>query len=205
MAKTTRVVLVCDLHGDGTEAVTTIRMDNGTARYELDLCQPHFDELSGAGRRLRARRRTGGARSATSAAKKTAAAKTPRHGRGARTQRQCANGPASMAIRSAIAVASRVTSWKPSPPASRPCRTQDRQDPGDAPSLCADGGGRRLSALPDQPRRPSSVQAPCGTRRVRGHRSVSALSEQIAESVAAEARSSAAPCGGARRNWMLGE
>src|ERR671910_1373178 len=127
MAKTTRVVLVCDLHGDGTEAVTTIRMDNGTARYELDLCQSHFDELTGAGRRLRARRRTGGARSATSAAKKTAAAKTPRHGRGARTQRQCANGPASMAIRSAIAVASRVTSWKPSPPASRPCRTQDRR------------------------------------------------------------------------------
>jgi hypothetical protein len=24
MAKTTRVVLVCDLHGDGTEAVTTM-------------------------------------------------------------------------------------------------------------------------------------------------------------------------------------
>ena len=84
MAKTTRVVLVCDLHGDGTEAVTTIRMDNGTARYELDLCQSHFDELTGAGRRLRARRRTGGARPATSAAKKTAAAKTPRRRRGAR-------------------------------------------------------------------------------------------------------------------------
>ena len=84
MAKTTRVVLVCDLHGDGTEAVTTIRMDNGTARYELDLCQSHFDELTGAGRRLRPRRRTGGARAATSAAKKTAAAKTPRRRRGAR-------------------------------------------------------------------------------------------------------------------------
>jgi hypothetical protein len=84
MAKTTRVVLVCDLHGDGTEAVTTIRMDNGTARYELDLCQSHFDELTGSGRRLRPSRRTGGARSATSAAKKTAAAKTPRDGRGAR-------------------------------------------------------------------------------------------------------------------------
>ena len=84
MAKTTRVVLVCDLHGDGTEAVTTIRMDNGTARYELDLCQSHFDELTGAGRRLRPRRRTGGARSATSAARETVAAKAPRHGRGAR-------------------------------------------------------------------------------------------------------------------------
>jgi hypothetical protein len=43
MAKTTRVVLTCDLHGDSTEAVTTIRMDNGTARYEIDLCQSHFD------------------------------------------------------------------------------------------------------------------------------------------------------------------
>jgi Lsr2 len=83
MAKTTRVVLTCDLHNDGTEAVTTIRMDNGTARYELDLCQSHFEELTGAGRRLRPRRRTGGARSATSAAKKTAAAKTPGRDRGA--------------------------------------------------------------------------------------------------------------------------
>ena len=81
MAKTTRVVLVCDLHGDGTEAVTTTRMDNGTARYELDLCQSHFDELSGAGRRLRPRRRTGGAGSATKAAN-SAAAKTRRRGRG---------------------------------------------------------------------------------------------------------------------------
>jgi nucleoid-associated protein Lsr2 len=84
MAKTTRVVLVCDLHRDSTEAVTTIRMDNGTVRYELDLCQSHFDELSGAGRRLRPRRRTGGAGSATKAAKKTAAATSRRRSRGAR-------------------------------------------------------------------------------------------------------------------------
>ena len=81
MAKTTRVVLTCDVHGDGTEAVTTIRMDNGTARYELDLCQSHFDELTGASRRLRPRRRTG---AATKAASKTAGAKTRRRGRGAR-------------------------------------------------------------------------------------------------------------------------
>ena len=81
MAKTTRVVLICDLHGDSTEAVTTIRMDNGTARYELDLCQAHFDELTGAGRRLRPRRRTGAARSTTKAANK-AAAKTRRRRRG---------------------------------------------------------------------------------------------------------------------------
>jgi hypothetical protein len=83
MAKTTRVVLTCDLHGDGTEAVTTIRMDNGTARYELDLCQSHFDELTGAGRRRRPRGRTGGARSATKAANKTTAAKARRR-RGSR-------------------------------------------------------------------------------------------------------------------------
>jgi hypothetical protein len=82
MAKTTRVVLTCDLHGDSTEAVTTIRMDNGTARYELDLCQAHFDELTGAGRRLRPRRRTSAARSTTKAANK-AAAKTRRRRRGA--------------------------------------------------------------------------------------------------------------------------
>ena len=83
MAKTTRVVLTCDLHGDGTEAVTTIRLDNGTARYELDLCQPHLDELTGAGRRLRPRRRTGGAGSATKAAHKTAPATTRRRRRSA--------------------------------------------------------------------------------------------------------------------------
>src|ERR671912_521942 len=83
MAKTTRVVLTCDLHGDGTEAVTTIRLDNGAARYELDLCQSHFDELTGAGRRLRPGRRTGGAGAATKAANRTAAAKTRRRRGGA--------------------------------------------------------------------------------------------------------------------------
>ena len=80
MAKTTRVVLTCDLHDDGTEAVTTVRLDNGTARYELDLCQSHFDELTGAGRRLRPRRRAGGAGAATKAPNETAATKTRRRG-----------------------------------------------------------------------------------------------------------------------------
>jgi len=56
-------------------------MDNGTARYELDLCQSHVDELSGAGRRLRRRRRSGGAGSATKAAD-NAVAKARRRGRG---------------------------------------------------------------------------------------------------------------------------
>ena len=81
MAKTTRVVLTCDLHGDGTDAVTTLRLDNGTARYELDLCQTHLDELTGAGRRLRPRRRTSGAGSATQRPNKTGAAKTRPRGR----------------------------------------------------------------------------------------------------------------------------
>ena len=84
MAKTTRVVLTCDLHGDGTEAVTTIRLDNGAARYELDLCQSHFDELSGAGRRLRPRRRAGGVGVATKATNRTATTKTRRRSRGVR-------------------------------------------------------------------------------------------------------------------------
>ena len=47
MAKTTRVVLTCDLHGDGTDAVTTISIGDGTARYDLDVCQLHLDELTG--------------------------------------------------------------------------------------------------------------------------------------------------------------
>jgi hypothetical protein len=89
MAKTTRVVLTCDLHDDGTEAVTTIRMDNGAARYELDLCQAHCDELTGAGRRLRPRRRTGGAGSTTKAANKSTA----------KTRRRRRGGPDTAAVR----------------------------------------------------------------------------------------------------------
>jgi hypothetical protein len=46
------------------------------------------------------------------------------------TRRQCANGPAPMGIRSAIAVESRVTSSKLSPPAHRRFQTQNRQDRG---------------------------------------------------------------------------
>ena len=57
MAKTTRVVLTCDLHGDDTDADTTITLANGKARYELDVCQSHFDELTAAARRVRQRRR----------------------------------------------------------------------------------------------------------------------------------------------------
>jgi hypothetical protein len=57
MAKTTRVVLTCDLHGDNTDAVTTIAFADGKARYELDVCQAHLDELTAPARRVRQRRR----------------------------------------------------------------------------------------------------------------------------------------------------
>ena len=57
MARTTRVVLTCDLHGDDTDAVTSITLANGTARYELDVCQAHLDELTPPARRVRQRRR----------------------------------------------------------------------------------------------------------------------------------------------------
>ena len=165
MAKTTRVVLVCDLHGDGTEAVTTIRMDNGTARYELDLCQSHFDELTGAGRRLRPRRRTGEARVATKAANGAAAAKTRRRGRGALDTAAVRNGPAPMVIRSAIAVESHVTSWKPSPPANRRFQTQNRQDRGCAAPVPWPGvpavarSSRRVAPPPVRSRRLRRIRA----------------------------------------------
>jgi hypothetical protein len=57
MAKTTRVVLTCDLDGDDTDAVTTITLGDGKARYELDVCQAHLDELTAPARRVRQRRR----------------------------------------------------------------------------------------------------------------------------------------------------
>src|ERR687898_3304068 len=130
MAKTTRVVLVCDLHGDGTEAVTTIRMDNGTARYELDLCQSHLDEQVGGSDR--------GVEPVEPAQPRKPPVRRPRRRLGAaaavpRTRRPCASGPAPMAIRSAVEVESRGTSWKPSPPANRRLQAQDRQDPGPDP------------------------------------------------------------------------
>ncbi len=58
MAKTTRVVLTCDLHGDGTDAVTTISIGDGTAQYDLDVCQLHLDELTAPARRVRQARRS---------------------------------------------------------------------------------------------------------------------------------------------------
>lgn len=51
MARTTRVVHTCDLHGDETEATATVVVMSGKKRTELDLCQAHLEELVGAGRK----------------------------------------------------------------------------------------------------------------------------------------------------------
>jgi hypothetical protein len=59
LAKTNRVVLTCDLHGDDTDAVATIQIANGTVRYELDVCQEHLEQLTGTARRVRPRKSTG--------------------------------------------------------------------------------------------------------------------------------------------------
>jgi hypothetical protein len=74
MAKTNRVVLICDLHGDGTDAVTTVRIGNGAARYDLDVCQEHLDQLTGVARRVRGRKSAG----ATSSARRRSTNKATR-------------------------------------------------------------------------------------------------------------------------------
>ncbi len=64
MARTTLVVLTCDLHDDGTEAVTTLTLEANGSRRELDVCQDHLDELLEPARRPRTRaknRRVSGA------------------------------------------------------------------------------------------------------------------------------------------------
>jgi hypothetical protein len=51
MARTTRVVHTCDLHGDETEASTSVLLTSGKKRIELDVCQAHLDQLLEAGRK----------------------------------------------------------------------------------------------------------------------------------------------------------
>lgn len=105
-------------------------MDNGTARYELDLCQSHFDELTGADRRLRSRRRTGGGGSATKAANKAAGATTMIRRRGGGSLDTAAVREWVRAHGYAISdrVGSRVTSWKASPPGSSRFHTRAVSD-----------------------------------------------------------------------------
>jgi hypothetical protein len=55
VAKTTRIVITCDLHGDDTEASTSTVLTVGRSRYQLDLCRRHLDELVQASRRATGR------------------------------------------------------------------------------------------------------------------------------------------------------
>ena len=72
MARTTRVVHTCDLHGDETEASTSVLLTSGKKRIELDVCQAHLDDLFEAGR------------------KPTSTGATPARGRGNGTRRAAA-------------------------------------------------------------------------------------------------------------------
>jgi len=81
MAKTTRVVLTCDLHGDDTDAVSTLTILDGNAKYELDLCQQHLDELTSSGRRVRRQRKGRPSTSKRRPAKKSTRARKARRTR----------------------------------------------------------------------------------------------------------------------------
>ena len=95
MARTTRVVLTCDLHGDGTEAVSTVLLADGGARAELDLCRAHLDELFGSGRKVSGTKGSPPARRTRSGAKANAKAK----GSTARRAASRPAGPSSATIR----------------------------------------------------------------------------------------------------------
>jgi hypothetical protein len=86
MAKSTRVVLTCDLHGDDTDAVGTVTLLEGNAKYELDLCQQHLDELTASARRIRQQRRTRTASAAKRGPAKKRSARTTT-GRSSRSRR----------------------------------------------------------------------------------------------------------------------
>jgi len=81
MAKITRVVLTCDLHGDDTDAVSSLTIVDGSARYELDLCQQHLDELISSARRIRRPRKSRASSSKRRPAKKAARARKGRRAR----------------------------------------------------------------------------------------------------------------------------
>lgn len=46
MAQITKVVLTCDVDGDGTEAQETIRFGFDGRDYEIELCSRHHEELA---------------------------------------------------------------------------------------------------------------------------------------------------------------
>lgn len=74
MARTTRVVLTCDLHKTETEATSTAVITLNGSRYELDVCDQHAAELVAKARRPRP----------GAAARKTPATKKPDAKRGSR-------------------------------------------------------------------------------------------------------------------------
>lgn len=47
MAQITKVMLTCDVDGDGTEAEETIRFGFDGRDYEIELCSRHHRELNG--------------------------------------------------------------------------------------------------------------------------------------------------------------
>jgi hypothetical protein len=81
MAKTTRVVLTCDLHGDGTDAVSTLTILDGNTKYELDVCQQHLDELTSSARRVRQQRKSRASSSKRRPAKKSSRTRKARRAR----------------------------------------------------------------------------------------------------------------------------
>jgi hypothetical protein len=81
MAKTTRVVLTCDPHGDDTDAVATVTIRDGNAIYELDLCQQHLDDLISSARRVRQPRKKRPSSSKRRPAKKSSRPRRARRGR----------------------------------------------------------------------------------------------------------------------------
>jgi hypothetical protein len=97
MARTTRVVLTCDLHDDGTEAASTVLLVDGGVRAELDLCRAHIDELFGSGRKVRTTKGAAAARRTRDGA--TSKAKAKSKASGARRAASRPAGPSPSAIR----------------------------------------------------------------------------------------------------------
>ena len=101
MARTTRVVLTCDLHDDGTEAASTVLLVDGGVRAELDLCRAHIDELFGSGRKVRSTKGGAAARRTRNGAngQSKAKAKAKATASGARRAASRPAGPSPSAIR----------------------------------------------------------------------------------------------------------
>ncbi len=120
MARTTRVVLTCDLHDDGTEAASTVLLVDGGVRAELDLCRAHIDELFGSGRKVRGTRggAAGGRTRDRANAKTNTKAKAKAKASGARRAASRPAGPSPSAIREWAAANGHAVSGRGRIPAS---------------------------------------------------------------------------------------